>query len=111
MTGVILGAFGAHALRGRLSAEMLAIWRTAEQYQFIHSLGLLAIGLAGLHFGQAAGLRWAGWLMTAGIVLFSGSLYVLAISGTRTLGAVTPIGGVCFIAAWAVFAVTVLRAA
>lgn len=108
---VILGAFGAHALRGRLTAEMAAIWRTAELYEFVHALGLLAVGLLVLHLGAPPLLRAAGWLMVAGIVLFSGSLYALAMTGTRWLGLITPVGGAAFIVAWLLLALAVWRVA
>ncbi|MBB4634180.1 DUF423 domain-containing protein [Longimicrobium terrae] len=102
------GAFGAHALRARLSPEMLAVWETAARYQMYHALALLAVAMA---MPRASGGSWnaAGWLFTAGIVLFSGSLYVLALSGIRWLGAITPLGGVCFLAGWALLALAGLR--
>ena len=112
-----LGAFGAHALRERLPADLLAIYRTAVEYHFWHALGLLAIGLAlGLTAAPAAPapgpvlLRWAGWLMIGGMLLFSGSLYALALTGVRSLGALTPVGGILLLAAWAAFAAAALRA-
>src|SRR4029077_5212136 len=107
---VILGAFGAHGLRARLDAYSMSVYERAVFYHFVHALGLLAVPLmvkAGL-ITRSAG-NWAGWLLLAGIVLFSGSLYALAITGVRTLGAVTPFGGVSFIAAWVVLAVCALR--
>ena len=107
---VIFGAFGAHALRARLSPEMLSVYHTGAQYQFYHALGLLLIGVIAIQMPNSGGLRLAGFLMLAGIVLFSGSLYVLSITGVTWLGAITPLGGVAFIAAWIVLAVTVLRA-
>jgi len=108
--GVALGAFGAHALKARLSADMLAVWQTAVQYHFWHALALIAIGiLIALALPGSALLRWAGWLMVAGILLFSGSLYALALSGVRSLGAVTPFGGVAWIAAWVLLAVAVWK--
>ena len=91
--GVALGAFGAHALKARLSADMLAVWQTAVQYHLWHALGLVAIGLLAQHLPASVPVRVAGWLMLAGIVLFSGSLYALALSGTRSLGAIAPFGG------------------
>ncbi|MDX1618898.1 MAG: DUF423 domain-containing protein [Balneolaceae bacterium] len=97
---VTLGAFGAHGLRGRLTPEMMEIFQTGVQYHLIHALGLLAVGLLAIHFPESAYLKWSGWLMLAGIVLFSGSLYILSMSGIRWLGAVTPVGGLSFIAAW-----------
>jgi uncharacterized membrane protein YgdD (TMEM256/DUF423 family) len=108
--GVALGAFGAHALKARLSADMLAVWQTAVQYHLWHALGLIAIGLLAQHLPASVPVRVAGWLILAGIVLFSGSLYALAATGTRWLGAVTPFGGACFIAGWLAVAYAVLRA-
>lgn len=110
MLAVILGAFGAHALRAKVPADLLAVYNTGVQYHFWHALGLLAIGLVAMHLRDSAPLVWAGWLMLAGIVLFSGSLYVLAVTGVRWLGAITPFGGVAFIAAWALLAWAVVRA-
>lgn len=106
---VLLGAFGAHSLKKILSGEMLAIYETGVTYHFYHAIGLLVIGIAARYLPGSTLLSWSGWLMLAGIVLFSGSLYLLSISGTRWLGAVTPVGGLCFIAAWIVFAVTVWK--
>lgn len=106
---VAAGAFGAHGLRGRLTPDMLAVYQTAVQYQVYHALGLMLVGLA-LSAGLGNGLvRAAGWLMLAGIVLFSGSLYALSLSGVRVLGAITPFGGLAFILAWALMAVGVWR--
>jgi uncharacterized membrane protein YgdD (TMEM256/DUF423 family) len=109
LAGVLLGAFGAHALKARLGADALALWRTAVEYHFYHALGLLAVGLVAAHIPGSALVRWSGWTMLAGIVLFSGSLYALALSAPRWLGAITPLGGVAFIAGWALLAAAVLR--
>jgi uncharacterized membrane protein YgdD (TMEM256/DUF423 family) len=98
--GVAAGAFGAHGLRGRLPGEVLAVFQTAVQYHLVHALGLLAVGALRLHWPGSAGLSWAGWLLLAGVLLFSGSLYALALTGARWLGAVTPLGGMAFIAGW-----------
>lgn len=106
---VAFGAFGAHALRARLSPEMLAVYHTGAQYHFYHALGLVLIGILALHAADVTLFRVAGWTMTGGIVLFCGSLYLLAITGTRWLGAVTPLGGVAFIAAWLLVTAAVLR--
>jgi uncharacterized membrane protein YgdD (TMEM256/DUF423 family) len=106
-----LGAFGAHALRTRLAPDMQAIWQTAVQYHAWHALGLLAVGLYAMHRPDAPGIGLAGWLFVAGIALFSGSLYALALSGMRGLGAITPLGGVAFLAGWLAFAWAALRAA
>lgn len=102
---VVLGAFGAHALKARLEPAALAIFETASQYHFYHSLALLAVGLVALSQPQAGLLRFSGWLFFAGILVFSGSLYVLSVSGVRWLGAITPLGGLSFIAGWACLAV------
>jgi uncharacterized membrane protein YgdD (TMEM256/DUF423 family) len=108
--GVALGAFGAHALKARLSADMLAVWHTAVQYHLWHALGMVAIGTLAQQLPTSVPLKLAGWLMLAGIVLFSGSLYALAATGTRWLGAVAPFGGACFIVAWLALGYAVLRA-
>ena len=110
LAAVVLGAFGAHALKSRLSAEMLALWHTGVEYHVYHALGLLAAGLVATQLPESALLKWSGWLMLAGIVLFSGSLYALALSGERWLGAITPIGGLGFLAAWALFVAAVVKA-
>jgi len=107
--GVVLGAFGAHALKARLGADMLSVWQTGVQYHLWHALGIVAVGVLAFHLPGSAPLKWAGWLMLAGIVLFSGSLYILAASGVRWVGAITPFGGGCFIAGWLVVAYAVLR--
>lgn len=96
---VLLGAFGAHALRARLSPDMLAVWKTANEYHFYHALGLLLIGVLARQM-QGTALNAAAGLMIAGILLFSGSLYLLSLTGTRWLGAITPIGGSLFLVAW-----------
>ncbi len=106
---VMLGAFGAHALKARLSPEMLTIFETGVRYHMYHALALIAVGLSAARW-PGAGLGVSGGLMLAGIVIFSGSLYTLALTGIRWLGAITPIGGVAFIAGWAWFAFAVWRA-
>lgn len=106
---VALGAFGAHALKSRLAPDMAAVWQTAVTYHAWHALALLGTGLVMLHWPERAGLSLVGWLFVAGIVLFSGSLYVMALTGVRGLGAVTPFGGVAFLAGWAVLAWAVAR--
>ncbi len=103
--GVALGAFGAHALRARLSPEMLAVFETGVRYQMYHALALLLVAAAIGHLGAARLLTLAGWLFAAGIVVFSGSLYALAVTGTRALGAVTPLGGLAFLLGWALLAI------
>ncbi|HEU4698740.1 MAG TPA: DUF423 domain-containing protein [Gemmatimonadales bacterium] len=98
---VAAGAFGAHGLRARLAPELLAVFETAARYQMYHALALLAVAWVAGRVGPASALpAWAGWLFVAGTVLFSGSLYLLTLTGTRWLGAVTPLGGVAFLAGW-----------
>jgi len=110
LLAVALGAFGAHALKNRVPPEMLAVWRTGVEYHVFHALGLLAVGLVAQHLPHSRPLRWSGWLMLAGIVLFSGSLYLLALSGPGWLGTVTPVGGLAFLAAWALFVAAAVKA-
>lgn len=105
---VAMGAFGAHALRGGIDGSLMRAFETAAQYQGIHALALLAIGTL-LNSRETPLLAAAGWLILAGILLFCGSLYGMALSGSRTFAAVTPIGGVCFIAGWVLFAVGAWR--
>jgi len=104
----IFGAFGAHALKGQLSAERMQVYQTGVQYHFFHALGLLGIGLALRSFDSGL-LRWAATLVLLGIVLFSGSLYALTFGAPRMLGAVTPVGGLAMIAGWLAFAAAALR--
>ncbi|MBO9353861.1 DUF423 domain-containing protein [Bordetella petrii] len=104
------GAFGAHGLKRMLAPDLLAVWQTGVLYHLIHALGLFAVALLGARFGGPL-LSAAGAVMFAGIVLFSGSLYILAITGTRWLGAITPLGGVAFLLAWALVAWSAWRAA
>src|SRR5262249_55091797 len=103
---VAAGAFGAHGLKDRVDATLLEVWKTGAQYQMVHALGMLVVGLVAVHKPAAA---WAGWTMLVGVVLFSGSLYAMTLTGARWLGAVTPFGGVAFLAAWAILTVVVLR--
>jgi uncharacterized membrane protein YgdD (TMEM256/DUF423 family) len=106
---VMLGAFGAHGLKAKISAEMLTVYQTAVHYHLFHALGLLAVGLVASQIVDSVWLKWSGWLMLLGIILFSGSLYVLSVSGLRWLGMVTPFGGVAFIAAWIVFVIAIAK--
>jgi uncharacterized membrane protein YgdD (TMEM256/DUF423 family) len=108
---VMLGAFGAHGLKARLAPELMTVYQTAVQYHMFHALGLIAVAWALNQWPESALLKWSGWTMLAGIVLFSGSLYVLSVTGLRALGAVTPLGGLAFIAAWIMLAVAIVRAA
>ncbi len=99
LVSVAAGAFGAHALRLRLTPEYLAVFETASRYQMYHALGLLAVAWAITRWPGSLQL-WAGWLFVSGTVLFSGSLYILALTEARWWGAVTPLGGVAFLAGW-----------
>ena len=103
---VVLGAFGAHALKERLSLEMLQIFEVGVRYQMYHSLALI---LLSMYRGNSDWLLWSGWSFLGGIVLFSGSLYILSLSGVRAWGAVTPIGGVLLILGWLFFALGVKK--
>jgi uncharacterized membrane protein YgdD (TMEM256/DUF423 family) len=108
LVGVALGAFGAHALRAQLSANHLAVFETGVRYQLVHALALVLVGvLIGRRPDRLTAA--AGWFFTVGIVLFSGSLYVLSITGTSSVGVVTPLGGVCFLAGWACLALAEVR--
>lgn len=110
LLGVAFGAFGAHALRTRLTPDLMAVYHTGVEYQFYHALALLGVGVL-LQLRPAPGLMLAGGCFTAGVLLFSGSLYALALSGVRLLGAVTPLGGLLFLAGWAALLWSLLRAA
>lgn len=96
---VSLGAFGAHGLKTMLTPDMLEIFKTGVQYQFYHTFALLVVGIL-QHLSESPQLKWASRLFVVGIMIFSGSLYLLSISGIKVLGAITPIGGVAFIAGW-----------
>jgi len=102
---VMLGAFGAHGLRDKLDAYSMEVYQKAVFYHFIHALGLLVVALS----PRTAHLVWVNVLLVAGIVIFSGSLYLLAVTGVRTLGAITPLGGLSFIAAWLLLAWSLAR--
>ncbi|HEY5673055.1 MAG TPA: DUF423 domain-containing protein [Malonomonas sp.] len=106
---VALGAFGAHGLKSKVSAEMLAVWQTAVQYHIVHALGLILLGILIHLLPQAGLLRISGWLLFSGIVLFSGSLYTLVLSEVRALGMVTPVGGILFLLGWLLMALAVWR--
>lgn len=106
---VLFGAFGAHALRGRLSPEAVAVYHTAVEYHFWHGLGLLGVGALMAQMPEVRRLNWVAGLLIAGLLLFCGSLYLLALTGTTWLGALTPVGGLAFIAAWLLLAWLALR--
>ncbi|MHA0857803.1 DUF423 domain-containing protein [Paenibacillus sp. CMAA1364] len=97
---VAFGAFGAHLLEPRIGKEAMEIYQTAVQYHMIHGLALLVVGLMVGQMGESKKLQWAGNLFIVGIMIFSGSLYILSMTGIKVLGAITPIGGVAFIAGW-----------
>lgn len=109
LSGVVLGAFGAHGLKTRLSAEMLEVFETGIRYHMYHAFGLFAVAWVIGRWPSGAATT-AGWLMLAGVIIFSGSLYILAISGTRWWGAITPIGGVALISGWASLILAIYRA-
>jgi uncharacterized membrane protein YgdD (TMEM256/DUF423 family) len=102
LLSVAVGAFGAHGLKGTMPADLMEIYQTGVQYHMVHALGLLLIGLLINQSKSSEGraVSAAGWCLLAGIILFSGSLYALSLSGIRWLGAITPLGGVCFLAGW-----------
>lgn len=107
--GVALGAFGAHGLKEILSQKSMAIYQTAVQYQMYHALALLALGVWG-SLNPGVDVHWTGLAFTFGILIFSGSLYALAVTDLKFLGAITPIGGVAFLAGWITFAIAVWKA-
>lgn len=104
-----MGAFGAHGLKGVLSPDMLAVYQTGVSYQMWHALGLCSIALLNGHTPESRLIKWAGSLMIIGILLFSGSLYLLALLDLKWLGMITPVGGLCFLAAWLLLAVYATR--
>lgn len=106
---VILGAFGAHGLKSRVDESMLAVWSTASEYHFYHALAMLLCGLLAKAFG-ASGMVTAGWVLFAGTLVFSGSLYVLVLSGQKWLGAITPLGGTALIIGWLMLAWSLFKA-
>jgi len=109
MVAVGAGAFGAHGLKRTLTPELLSVWQTGVLYHLIHALGLFVVALLGARYGSSL-LSAAGVVMFVGIVLFCGSLYVLSLTGTHWLGAVTPFGGVAFLASWGMVALAAYRA-
>lgn len=102
--GVALGAFGAHGLKNKISQELLAVWNTAVLYHMLNCLGLAIVALSFKLLGGSHWFIWSGWALIIGILIFSGSLYALALSGIRWLGAITPFGGLSLLAGWALFA-------
>lgn len=108
MLGVVLGAFAAHGLKSRISADMVAVFQTGVQYQFYHGLGLILLALVSVHVSSNL-ITYSGYLMIAGVVCFSGSLYALALTGIKFFGPITPLGGVFFILGWLLMLVAVVR--
>jgi len=106
---VALGAFGAHGLKDKLDAYYLDIWKTGVTYQMFHAIGMIIIGILVSKAAASPQFTWAGWLMLIGIIFFSGSLYVLSLTKVGVLGAITPIGGVCFLAAWVLIIVGAVK--
>ncbi|MCP8968012.1 DUF423 domain-containing protein [Ectobacillus ponti] len=106
---VALGAFGAHGLEGRISAKMLEVWKTGVTYQMFHSGGLFVVAFLLNKLPNMSLINTAGWFMTAGIIIFSGSLYALSTSGIKILGAITPIGGVAFLTAWVMLGIAAVK--
>lgn len=98
--GVALGAFGAHGLKTRVTPEMLTVWQTGIQYHLVHALGLVLIGILCELMPGVSLIRSAGWMLLAGSVLFSGSLYIMVLSDIRALGMITPFGGLAFLIGW-----------
>jgi len=111
---VALGAFGAHGLKGMMAslddgAQRLAWWETASRYHLAHALALGLVAVLGARLPGVPAVQFSGWAMQAGVVLFSGSLYAMTLSGVRVLGAVTPLGGLCLLAGWAALGVAALK--
>lgn len=109
MLVVLIGAFGAHGLKARLTVENMAVFQTGVQYHLYHAVGLILLGLIALQIPITPYLRWSGWLMLVGIVLFSGSLYALSITNIRWLGMITPFGGLAFIIAWLLLTIGIIK--
>lgn len=106
---IALGAFGAHALKDKLTAKMLDVFHTGVQYHMMHAIGLILIGILSEKIAHSGLMNWAGWLMFVGIILFSGSLYLLSTTGISKLGIITPFGGVAFIASWVLVMIAFLK--
>jgi len=106
---VALGAFGAHGLEGRVEQKYLEIWKTGVTYQMFHATGLLIVGVLLGRLPANALLSWSGWMMLIGIILFSGSLYVMTLTKISILGAITPLGGLLFLAAWILIVVAAVK--
>ncbi|WP_139491860.1 DUF423 domain-containing protein [Brevibacillus dissolubilis] len=108
---VALGAFGAHGLRDRVTEKLLMNWNTGAQYHMYHAIAMVLVGILAMKLANSAQLNWAGWSFFVGILLFSGSLYAMALTGITKLGAITPLGGLAFLIGWALVAIAALRGA
>ena len=106
---VALGAFGAHALAGMATDARLQIWQTGVEYHLFHSAGLILVGITDSMYPGSALIRWSGWTMLAGVIIFSGTLYALVLLDAAWLGAITPLGGTCLIVAWLLYVTGLTR--
>lgn len=106
---VALGAFGAHGLEGKITDKLLQVWKTGVQYQMFGTVLLFVIAFLTVRMQQIAILQWAGWLSIIGILLFSGSLYVMSMTGVKWLGAITPLGGIAFLVAWVLVGIVAVK--
>jgi uncharacterized membrane protein YgdD (TMEM256/DUF423 family) len=109
MLAVILGAFGAHALKARLDESLLKVYQTGVEYHFYHALGLIIVGIIAINIPVNVWIKSSGWMMFAGIILFCGSLYILSILNLRWLGMITPFGGLLFILAWLSLCIAIFK--
>lgn len=107
--GVLLGAFGAHALKHRIDPELLAVYQTGVQYHIVHAIGIILVGVLVHALPSSKSLPIAGWTMVGGVIVFSGSLYVLSLTGIRAFGIVTPLGGFALLMAWLLMAIGVAK--
>ncbi|MFK2825666.1 DUF423 domain-containing protein [Bacillus sp. B190/17] len=106
---VALGAFGAHGLEGKVEPRYLDIWKTGVHYQMFHAAGMILVGILIGQVQVSSLLNWSGWMMLVGTIIFSGSLYALTLSGVKVLGAITPIGGVAFLAGWVLLVLAAMK--
>ena len=106
---VAFGAFGAHSLKPKLSNEMFAVYETAANYHMIHALALIIVGVIFHWINNSSMIQWSGLFLLLGIIFFSGSLYLLSVTGLKWLGPITPIGGLCFLIGWLLLAIAVIR--
>lgn len=106
---VAIGAFGAHGLEGKISEKLLQVWKTGVQYQMFGTVLIFVIAFLMMKFQQVTMMYWAGWLSVIGIILFSGSLYVMSITGIKWLGAITPFGGISFLVAWILVGIVIIK--